>query len=66
MPCIGVPTVLAIFIILSGFAIIEPNTASIVTFCGKYEGTVKVNGFWWLNPLVSKRAISLKVYNLGT
>lgn len=33
---------------------------------GKYIGTVKKNGYWWVNPFANKRKISLRAHNLNT
>jgi regulator of protease activity HflC (stomatin/prohibitin superfamily) len=46
-----------------GFRIINPNTALAVQLFGDYKGTVKTPGFWWLNPLTSRRRVSLRVRN---
>ena len=41
------------------------NEAHILTLFGKYYGTVKKNGFLWINPFTSKTFISLKARNLN-
>jgi hypothetical protein len=46
-----------------GFRVINPNTALAVQLFGDYRGTVKTPGFWWLNPLTSRRRVSLRVRN---
>jgi len=46
-----------------GFRIVNPNTALAVQLFGDYRGTVKTAGFWWLNPLTSRRRVSLRVRN---
>ena len=56
--------VLFIFMI-KGFFTNEVNEATVLTFFGKYYGTVKKNGFLWINPLSSKKSISLKAQNLN-
>jgi hypothetical protein len=57
---------LIIFIFLvTGFCTIEINEARVLTLFGKYYGTVKKNGFLWINPLVRKRTVSLKAQNLN-
>ena len=48
-----------------GFCTIEINEARVLTLFGKYYGTVKKNGFLWINPFVSKVSISLKAQNLN-
>ena len=57
---------LIIFIFLvTGFCTIEINEARVLTLFGKYYGTVKKNGFLWINPFVRKRTVSLKAQNLN-
>jgi regulator of protease activity HflC (stomatin/prohibitin superfamily) len=47
-----------------GFMQIEPNEARVMLFFGKYRGTVKDNGFFWVNPLYSKKKLTLRARNL--
>ncbi len=47
-----------------GFMQIEPNDARVMLFFGKYEGTVKENGFFWVNPFYSKKRLTLRARNL--
>ncbi|MBN7811400.1 SPFH domain-containing protein [Algoriphagus sp. H41] len=50
-------------LLLPGFFIVEPNKAMVLLLFGKYEGTVKANGFFWVNPFMTKKKISLRVRN---
>lgn len=52
-------------ILFVGITIINPNEAVVCTFFGNYVGTVKQNGLQWVNPLYSKRKISLRARNLN-
>lgn len=47
-----------------GFMMIEPNDARVMIFFGKYRGTVKANGFFWVNPFYSKKKLTLRARNL--
>jgi len=54
-----------IFILVAGFLIkglmvIEPNYSIVLTFFGKYVGTVKKNGLQFVNPLYTKQKVSLR------
>jgi regulator of protease activity HflC (stomatin/prohibitin superfamily) len=51
---------------LSGFFIVEPNQAVVLIFLGRYVGSVREPGFWWTNPLTSKRKVSLRVRNFNS
>jgi regulator of protease activity HflC (stomatin/prohibitin superfamily) len=46
-----------------GFTVVTPNTARVVLLFGKYLGSIKTPGFWWVNPLTTRRVVSLKVRN---
>ncbi|MDR3226216.1 MAG: SPFH domain-containing protein [Prevotellaceae bacterium] len=48
----------------AGFVQIEPNEAQIMVFFGKYEGTIKENGFFWVNPFYAKKKLTLRARNL--
>jgi regulator of protease activity HflC (stomatin/prohibitin superfamily) len=47
-----------------GFMLIEPNEAVALLFFGKYSGTVKDNGYFWINPLYTKKKLTLRAHNL--
>jgi hypothetical protein len=49
-----------------GFCILEPNQAAVMVFFGKYAGSLRDDGFFWVNPFYSKRKISLRARNLNT
>ena len=53
------------FTIIPGFMIINPNEARVMIFFGKYVGSIKENGFFWANPLIQKKSISLRARNLN-
>jgi hypothetical protein len=50
--------------LLGGFTVIQPNEALVLVFVGNYNGTVKNNGLVLVNPLCSRKRISLKLQNL--
>lgn len=51
---------------ISGFFTVEPNEAIVLTFFGRYIGTVREAGFWWTNPFAGKRRISLRIRNFNS
>jgi regulator of protease activity HflC (stomatin/prohibitin superfamily) len=53
-------------ICLSGFVIVNPNEAKLIQLFGTYIGTLRQQGFRWLNPFTSKRVVSLRVRNFET
>jgi regulator of protease activity HflC (stomatin/prohibitin superfamily) len=48
----------------AGFMQIEPNDARVLVFFGKYRGTVKEDGFFWVNPFYTKKHLTLRARNL--
>jgi regulator of protease activity HflC (stomatin/prohibitin superfamily) len=54
------------FVMLRGFFILEPNEAEVIVLFGKYRGTVRTPGWYWTNPLTSRRKVSLRVHNFNT
>ena len=66
IPIIGAPIiVLAVFLSI-GFLVLKPNESAVLTLFGKYIGTVKRDGFHWVNPFYAKQKISLRVRNFTT
>ncbi|MEM7352319.1 MAG: SPFH domain-containing protein [Acidobacteriota bacterium] len=55
-----------IFISLFGFIAVQPNAARVLLLFGKYKGTVKESGFFWVNPFFTKKKLSLRVRNFET
>jgi len=49
-----------------GFIVLEPNIAAVLTFFGKYAGSLRQDGFFWINPLCKRQKVSLRVGNLNT
>jgi regulator of protease activity HflC (stomatin/prohibitin superfamily) len=48
---------------LIGLFAVSPNQAKVLQFFGNYKGTVREPGLRWVNPLFTKRGISLRVRN---
>ena len=54
---------LSVFFAL-GIIVVSPNHSRVLTFFGKYVGTVKENGLLFVNPFFKKQKISLRSENL--
>lgn len=50
--------------ITKGLMKVEPNETRVMIFFGKYSGTFRRNGFFWVNPLLSKQRIPIRARNL--
>lgn len=57
--------ILGVVFILPGLVIVNPNESKVFTLFGKYVGSVKKDGFFWVNPFTVKRKISLRAFNLN-
>ena len=55
---------LAFFIMMAGYFSQEPNEARVMVFFGKYKGTFTETGFYWVNPFMDKKKLSLRARNL--
>ena len=51
---------------IPGFVVVNPNESSVLTLFGEYKGTLKQNGFYWLNPFLLKKKISLRARNFNS
>lgn len=59
----GLLLLILFFVTLPGYTLIQPNEARVLLFFGKYVGSVREDGFFWLNPLAVRKKISLRVRN---
>lgn len=64
-PIYGLVIVLSV-ILTVGFIMVQPNNSRVLLLFGKYIGTVKQNGFYWVNPFYSKKKISLRARNFDS
>ncbi len=53
-------------VLMPGFLVVNPNESSVLVLFGDYIGTVKHNGFFWVNPFYTKKKISLRARNLNS
>ncbi len=61
-----IPLVLAWSVAMGGFFVVQPNTARVLVFFGRYVGTVREAGFWFTNPFTVKRHVSLRIRNFNS
>ena len=57
--------VIAAIIMACGYMMLEPNEARVLLFFGNYRGTFYETGFWWINPFMSAKKLSLRARNLN-
>lgn len=64
MVILGILCIIAFIFFMKGLMIIQPNHSRVLNFFGKYVGSVKDNGLFFINPLYSSQKISLRSENL--
>ncbi len=56
-----------LFVFLTiGFTVVNPNESCVLVLFGAYKGTIKDNGFFWVNPFFVRRNISLRARNFNS
>jgi regulator of protease activity HflC (stomatin/prohibitin superfamily) len=63
---IAVGLFLLVTVLAPGLMLNQPNEAKVLTLFGRYTGSVKESGFWWVNPFTVKKRISLRTRNFET
>ncbi|MDE5869316.1 MAG: SPFH domain-containing protein [Muribaculaceae bacterium] len=63
---VGCTAVLFIIFIFGcvGYFVQEPNVARVMIFFGKYKGTCKKVGYFWVNPFLNRKKLSLRIRNM--
>jgi regulator of protease activity HflC (stomatin/prohibitin superfamily) len=51
---------------LPGLVAVSPNESRVLVLFGAYKGTIRDNGFWWVNPFFVRNKISLRARNLDS
>lgn len=63
----GIITAVGVILFLTGcvgYFTQEPNEARVMIFFGKYKGTCRRVGFFWTNPFMTRRKLSLRIRNM--
>jgi len=63
---ISIIAVIAGVLMVPGFVLVNPNSSRVLLLFGRYMGTIKQNGLFWVNPFYSKRKISLRASNFDS
>lgn len=59
-----IPLLLLFVLGCVGYFTQEPNEARVMIFFGKYRGTCRRVGYFWLNPFMTRRKLSLRIRNM--
>ena len=62
---VGILALVLTFFLWPGFIMLEPNEAMVMLFFGKYRGTFKDTGYFWVNPFLSTKKLSMRARNLN-
>jgi regulator of protease activity HflC (stomatin/prohibitin superfamily) len=59
-----IPVIVIGIFLLGGVFVVNPNESMVLTLFGAYKGTVVANGFFWANPFLTKKKVSLRARNI--
>ncbi|MGI5920513.1 MAG: SPFH domain-containing protein [Syntrophomonadaceae bacterium] len=60
-----IATILAV-VFLCGLTIVQPNEAKVLTFFGRYIGSIRESGLWIVVPFSARHKVSLRVSNFNS
>ena len=60
-----IASLLCSVLMLCGYIMLEPNESRVLLFFGNYRGTFYNTGFWWINPFMSAKKLSMRARNLN-
>lgn len=63
---LGIISIFAAIIMLSSITVVQPNQSQVVTFFGRYVGSVRDSGFWMVTPFAARSKVSLRVSNFNS
>lgn len=62
----GILFVVLFISLIPGFMAVDPNQSYVLILFGEYKGTIKANGFFWVNPFFVKKKFSLRARNFNS
>lgn len=63
---IFLPVTFLTALICAGLIVVQPNDSRVLILFGKYIGTVRESGFWWINPFTIRKKVSLRIHNFNS
>jgi regulator of protease activity HflC (stomatin/prohibitin superfamily) len=63
---LGIILLVVSLVLMTGVQIVQPNQAKVLTFFGRYLGSIREAGFWMTVPFISSKKVSLKVRNFNS
>jgi regulator of protease activity HflC (stomatin/prohibitin superfamily) len=65
-PLLTLSMLMAAGLTAAGLTLVNPNHSKVLVFFGRYVGTIKQPGLWWVNPLTYRKSVSLRVNNFNS
>jgi regulator of protease activity HflC (stomatin/prohibitin superfamily) len=63
---LGILLTVCFFFTIIGYKVVNPNSSCVMVLFGAYSGTIKENGFFWVNPFYMTRRVSLRARNFNS
>lgn len=63
---LGIVSVLLFFLSVKGLVIVDPNNSCVLVLFGAYKGSIRDNGFFWVNPFYNTTKVSLRARNFDS
>jgi regulator of protease activity HflC (stomatin/prohibitin superfamily) len=63
---LAIPLLIIAVVLCTGITIIQPNQAVVVTFFGRYLGSIRDSGMFLTVPLTYRKGVSLRVRNFNS
>src|ERR1044071_750643 len=60
----GIVLMLLFILTMKGLMIVQPNDSRVLNLFGKYVGTAKDNGLFFVNPFYATQKLTLRAQNL--
>jgi regulator of protease activity HflC (stomatin/prohibitin superfamily) len=61
---LGIVAIIAAIFLFTGFITLQPNEAVVLLLFGEYRGTLRESGFYWANPFLTKKKVSLRLRSM--
>jgi regulator of protease activity HflC (stomatin/prohibitin superfamily) len=61
---LGIIGIIASIFLFAGFITLQPNEAAVLLLFGEYRGTLRESGFYWANPFLTKKKVSLRLRSM--
>lgn len=63
---VGIILTVLVSVLCTGLTIVQPNEAKVLTFFGRYIGSIRESGMWLTVPITARIRVSLRVRNFNS